>query len=158
VLGRRERSYSHIRINVGWIWLGRAWASPTLAWGYAKFTRFETLWIINHIWLTPLMRNEYDKIYISQRTRSLGQLLVLSICCNTHSKRDGNFQKSPDFGHQFRRQFAYPCAKFKAGKRFFCVLMCCTGSAVYLAGRHLKKSQKLDFNWRFYTPKRISCA
>jgi len=29
-------------------------------------------------------------------------------------------------------------------KCFFCVLMCCTGSAVYLAGSHLKKSQKLD--------------
>jgi len=24
------------------------------------------------------------------------------------------------------------------GKRFFCVLVCCMGSTVYLAGRHLK--------------------
>ena len=35
-------------------------------------------------------------------------------------------------------------AKCKAG--FFCVLVCCTGSAVYLAGRHIKKSRKLDLN------------
>ena len=27
----------------------------------------------------------------------------------------------------------------RLGKHFFCVLVCCTGSAVYLAGRHLKK-------------------
>ena len=34
----------------------------------------------------------------------------------------------------------------RQGERFFCVLVCCTGSAVYLAGRHLKKSGKLDLN------------
>ena len=37
----------------------------------------------------------------------------------------------------FRGQIAYPCAKYK---RFYCVLVCCMGSAVYLAGRHVKKS------------------
>ena len=34
----------------------------------------------------------------------------------------------------------------RQGKCFFCVLVCCTGSAVYLAGRHVKKSRKLDLN------------
>ena len=29
---------------------------------------------------------------------------------------------------------------------YFCALVCCTGSVVYLAGWHLKKSQKLDLN------------
>ena len=43
----------------------------------------------------------------------------------------------------------------RQGKRFFCVLVCCTGSAVYLAGRHLKK---LELDWRFYAPKCISYA
>ena len=43
-------------------------------------------------------------------------------------------------------------------KRYFCVLVCCTCSAMYLAGRHLKKSRKLDLNWKFYAPKRISYA
>ena len=40
-------------------------------------------------------------------------------------------------------------------KRYFCVLVCCTCSAMYLAGQHLKK---LDLNWKFYTPKCISYA
>ena len=33
----------------------------------------------------------------------------------------------------------------RQNKHYFCVLVCCTGSGVYLAGRHLKKSRKLDF-------------
>ena len=49
--------------------------------------------------------------------------------------------------------------QFKARKaRFFCVLVCCTGSAVYLSGEHLKKSRKLNLNWKFYAPKRILYA
>ena len=43
----------------------------------------------------------------------------------------------------------------RQGKRFFCVLVCCTGSTMYLSGRHLKKSRKLDLNWKFYALKRI---
>ena len=41
-------------------------------------------------------------------------------------------------------------------KRFFSVLVCFTGSVVYLAGRHVKKSGKLDLNSlrsAFLTPK-----
>ena len=37
-------------------------------------------------------------------------------------------------------------ANIKQGNRFFSVLVCCAGSAVYLAGRHVKKSQELDLN------------
>ena len=50
----------------------------------------------------------------------------------------------------FRRQIAYPCAKYKKSKIVFCVLVCCTGSAVYLAGRHVKKSNLIKG-----APKRI---
>ena len=32
-------------------------------------------------------------------------------------------------------------------KCFFCVLVCCTDSAVYLAGRHVKESQRLDLDF-----------
>ena len=32
----------------------------------------------------------------------------------------------------------------RQGKCFFSVMLCCMGSAVYLAGRHVKKSRKLD--------------
>ena len=46
----------------------------------------------------------------------------------------------------------------RQGKCFFCGLVCCTGSATYLSGRHLKKSRKLDLNWKFYAPKRILYA
>ena len=46
----------------------------------------------------------------------------------------------------FRRQIAYPCAIIRQARCFFCVLVCCTGGAMYLAGRHVKKSRKLDFN------------
>ena len=34
----------------------------------------------------------------------------------------------------------------RQGKRFFCVLVCCTGSTVYLAGQHVTKSRKLDLS------------
>ena len=41
----------------------------------------------------------------------------------------------------FRRQITYTCAKYKATKAFFCVLVFCTGSAVYLARWHVIKSK-----------------
>ena len=43
----------------------------------------------------------------------------------------------------------------RQGKRFCSGVVCCMGSAVYLAGRHLKKSRKLVLRSAFLSPKAV---
>ena len=62
--------------------------------------------------------------------------------------------------HNFEGRSLILAPNTRQGKCFFCVLVCCPGSTVYLAGRHVKKS---DLNRRFYmlrstflTPKQLN--